>query len=86
MSGAEAPSGWANTTLPDTFSIEQVSVDGTALGLQFVQVLAATLAEQVTRIVDHRLDPQRPAVLEVLLDPSEGPPAERGTATVDIGA
>ena len=32
--------GWArkDTTLPDTFSIEQASVDGTGLGLQLVQV------------------------------------------------
>ena len=56
-------------TLPDTFSIEQTSVDRTGLGLQFLEVLEASLAAQVAGVVDHGLDAQGRAVLEVLLDP-----------------
>ena len=41
--------GWArkDTTLPDTFSIEQAGVDVTGLGLQLVQMFQAAVAAQV---------------------------------------
>ena len=41
--------GWTrkDTTLTDTFSIEQAAVDGTGLGLQFVQMDQAAVAAQV---------------------------------------
>lgn len=41
--------GWArkDTTLPDTFSIEQSGVDGTGVGLELVQVLQAAMAAKV---------------------------------------
>ncbi|MEZ5086015.1 MAG: hypothetical protein R2722_07105 [Tessaracoccus sp.] len=63
--------GWArkDTTLPDTFSIEQASVDGTCFVLQFGQVGQPSVTLQVVGCVDDGLDPQRPPVFEVLLDP-----------------
>src|SRR5215211_2871269 len=41
--------GWArkDTTLPDTFSIEQAGVDGTCFGLQFVQMHQAAVTRQI---------------------------------------
>ena len=51
--------GWArkDTTLPDTFSIEQAAVDVTGFGLQLVEVLEAAVAAQVIGRVDDGLDP-----------------------------
>ena len=51
--------GWAreDTTLPDTFSIEQASIDGTSFGLQLGQMGQASFADQVTGVVDDGLDP-----------------------------
>ncbi len=44
--------GWArqDTSLPDTFSIEQAGVDVTGFVLQFVQVFQAPEALQVSRV------------------------------------
>lgn len=41
--------GWArrDTALPDTFGIEQAIVDCAGLGLQLIQMLQASLADQV---------------------------------------
>jgi len=60
--------GWArkDTALPDPFSIEQPGVGGTRLDLQLVEVDQPTLAPEVVRGVHDGLDPQRPAVFQVL--------------------
>ena len=44
--------GWArkDTTLPDTFSIEQAGVDGTGFGLQLGQVREAAVAAAGRRV------------------------------------
>lgn len=45
--------GWArkNTTLPDTLSIQQAGIDGAGLGLEFVEALQASFADQVAGVV-----------------------------------
>jgi len=63
--------GWTrkHTALADTFSIQDAAVACTGLGLRFVQVGQAGVAAQVAGGVTDGLDPHRPAVFEVLLDP-----------------
>ena len=61
--------GLARTALADTFSMEHPGVDLTASGLQLVEIEQAAVAAEVVGRVDHGLDPQRPPVFEVLLDP-----------------
>ena len=63
--------GWArkDAALADTLSVQQAAVGVTGLALEFVQVVQAAQAAQVPGVVDNGLDPKRPAVLEVLLDP-----------------
>jgi hypothetical protein len=49
------------------FMMQQSAVDVTGLGLQFRQVGQAAQHTQIGRVVDHGLDPQRPALFQVLL-------------------
>ena len=58
-----------DAALAGTFSVQQALIDRTRPGLKIVKVVQAALAAQVARRVDDRLDPQRPSVFEVLLDP-----------------
>src|SRR6266702_4536694 len=68
--------GWTrkDTTLADSFSIQDALVDRTGLGLQLVEVGQAGVAAQVTGCVDDGLDPHRATVLQILPDP--GVPVE----------
>jgi hypothetical protein len=63
--------GWARKdgALAGTLGFQYAPVSGAGLGLEFVQVGQAGVAAQVAGSIDDRLDPHRPAVLEVLLDP-----------------
>ena len=54
---------------PDTFSIQQTPVASTRLGGQLIEMTQAPWATQIVGTVDDGLDPQRAAVLEILLDP-----------------
>src|SRR6266540_767542 len=54
---------------PTRLSVQQSLVDRTGLGLQVVEVGQQALAADVVGVVDHGLDAQRTAVLEVLLGP-----------------
>lgn len=56
--------------LTDTFDHKQTTVDRVSLGHQLGQVLEASQAADVGRLVDDGLDPQRPPFLQVLLDPA----------------
>ena len=58
------------------------------LGLQIVEIVQAALAAQVVGGVDHGLDSERPAVLQVLLDAGvlvEGVHRDLGAAGDDFG-
>jgi hypothetical protein len=63
--------GWARKdgALAGTFGIQYAPAGGAGLGLEFVQVGQAGVAAQVAGGAAGGLDPHRPAVLEVLLDP-----------------
>ena len=63
--------GWARKdgALAGTFGFQYAPVGGAGLGLQIVQVGQAGVAAQVAGGVDDGLDPHRPPVLQVLLDP-----------------
>ena len=61
--------GRDGTALADTLDDKQPPVGGTGLRLDLGQVPEAPLTAEIGRAVDDRLDPQRPALLEVLLDP-----------------
>ena len=62
--------GWTrkDAALTDMFMIQQSAVDVTGLGLEFGQVVQAAFHAEIGRVVDDGLDPQRTALLEVLLD------------------
>jgi hypothetical protein len=71
--------GWTreDAALADPFSIEQSAVGGAGFGLEFGQVVQATLTAQVMGVVDDGLDAQRPAVCRVAPDDrSSGAPSE----------
>src|SRR5581483_4733768 len=55
--------------LTDPFSMQDPLITGTSFGLEFLEVGQAGLAAQVAGTVDDGLDPNGPAVFEVLLDP-----------------
>ncbi len=61
--------GWTrkDAALTDMFMIQQSAVDVTGLALEFGQMDQAAQHPEVGRVVDHGLDPQRAAFLEVLL-------------------
>ncbi len=61
--------GWTrkDTTLTDMFMIHQSAVNVTGFGLQFGKMDQPAQHTQIGGVVDHRLDPQRPAFLEILL-------------------
>ncbi|MGI9091839.1 MAG: hypothetical protein ACR2FF_00010 [Mycobacteriales bacterium] len=63
--------GWArkDTALADTESVDHPTVDVTGLGEQFVEVLQPAGDPEVTGVVDHGFDPERPAFFEIALDP-----------------
>ena len=63
--------GWARKdgALAGTFSFQYAVVGGAGLGLKLGEVVQAGVAAQVAGRVDDGLDPHRPAVFEVLLDP-----------------
>src|SRR5258705_10819753 len=63
--------GWARKdgALAGTFGFQYAPVGGAGLGLELVQVGQAGVAAQVAGGAAGGLDPHRPAVLEVLLDP-----------------
>jgi hypothetical protein len=63
--------GWAREdgALAGTFSFQYAVVGGAGFGLQGFEVGQAGVAPQVAGGVDDGLDPHRPAVFEVLLDP-----------------
>jgi hypothetical protein len=56
--------GWTreDTTLVDTFSIQDSGVDRTGFGRKFVKVGQPGVAAHIARGVDHGLDPHRPPV------------------------
>ena len=56
------------TALAGSLDHKQAPIDGPGLGDQERQVFQAREDAEIGWLVDHRLDPQRPAVLEVLLD------------------
>ncbi len=62
--------GWArkDTALADTESIDHAAVDVTRFDREFLQMLQSTQQPEVTGVIDHRLDPERTAALEVGLD------------------
>ena len=77
-----------DAALAGTFSVQQPGVDRTRPGLQLVEVVQAAVAAQVAGRVDDGLDPQRPAVFEVLLDPGvlvEGVDGDLGAPGDDLG-
>jgi hypothetical protein len=57
--------------LAGTFSFQYAVVGRAGFGLEGLEVRQAGLAAQVNWRVDDRLDPHRPAVFEVLLDPGK---------------
>ena len=56
------------TALAGLFDHKQPLVDGAGFVDQFGEVLEAAFDVEIVRAVDDRLDPERAAVLEVLLD------------------
>jgi hypothetical protein len=62
--------GWTrkDAALADAFSIEQSAVGGTGSGLQFGQVVQATLAAQVVGVVDDGLCDTRSHVASELAE------------------
>ena len=63
--------GWTreDAALADPLILEQPGVDATGFGLQVVEVVQPAGVAEVVRVVDHGLDAQGAAFLEVLLDP-----------------
>jgi hypothetical protein len=57
-----------DTTLADTFSIQDPGVDRTGFGRKFVEVGQPGVAAHIARGVDDGLDAHRPPIFEVLLD------------------
>src|SRR2546423_1219719 len=77
-----------DASLADFFSVQQAGVDRTRPGLQLGEVADAALAAEVIGRVHHGLDPQRPAVLQVLLHAGMAPEGVDGhtvAAAVDRG-
>src|SRR6266436_6770123 len=77
-----------DASLADFFSVQQAGADRTRPGLQLGEVADAALAAEVIGRVHHGLDPQRPAVLQVLLHAGMAPEGVDGhavAAAVDRG-